>query len=110
MSQQILQVNFQFTTSQVEFENAVATAAKDFASFPGIQWKIWLINNEQKEAGGIYLFADKDAVENFKNSELFNRIANNPSYQGLTVKQFDIVNYPSLLTNAPLATHLSMLQ
>lgn len=99
MSQQIIQVNFRFTISRDKFEDAVATVASRFANVPGLQWKIWLMNEASLEAGGIYLFESREAAESFKNSELYKGTA---TYPGFTVKQFDILEEASLVTHAPL--------
>lgn len=70
MPQQILQVNYKFNISRNDYENIVSPMANDFAIVPGLQWKIWLMNEKDNEAGGIYLFEDEKAVEQFKASPL----------------------------------------
>ncbi len=51
MSQQLVQVNFQYKGSGEEYEEAAASVAEMFASLPGLIWKIWLQNHEKKEGG-----------------------------------------------------------
>lgn len=102
MALQIIQVNFNFHSTVEEFENAANAVAPVFAQLEGLIWKTWLINHEKKEAGGIYLFASEQAVENYKSSVIFSRMSSNPNYSNLTVKQFDIVEVASLITNAPV--------
>jgi hypothetical protein len=107
MSQQILQINFQFNVSGKEFENASSPLAQSFADIPGCQWKIWLMNEGKKEAGGIYLFSDKESVERYKGSDLFKMVNNHPAFGNFSVKQFDILEELSAVTRAPLLASLS---
>ena len=102
MSQQVIQVNFQYKGSKEEYSNAASMVADIFANLPGLQWKIWLLNEEKKEGGGIYLFADKKAVDDYRNSDLFKYISTSPDYLNFNVKQFDTMEAPGALTNAPV--------
>ena len=62
MSQQILQVNMNFSIPRADLETAWLGAAQPISDTPGLLWKVWLINEEKKEAGGIYLFENEDAL------------------------------------------------
>lgn len=103
MSQQILQLNFNFNTTADEYENLVSPMAQDFSDVSGLQWKIWLLNKEKNEAGGIYLFESEKAVEDFKKTPLISAVMSHPALSNISVKQFDILEKPSSVTNAPLA-------
>lgn len=103
MSQQILQVNFKFNVSKNDYENTVAPLANDFAKVPGCQWKIWLMNEKDKEAGGIYLFEDERAVDKFKASPLVDAVLNHPALSDHSIKQFDVLEKVSAVTHAPLS-------
>ena len=53
----ILQVDFPHEgVFGEEFSKAFADLAKDISNEAGLIWKIWTENEEEKEAGGIYLF------------------------------------------------------
>lgn len=101
MAQQILQINFNFNLSSDDYKQAVNGIAEKFAALPGLQWKIWLYNEESKEAGGIYQFADKAAVEAFMQSELFLGSATNPYFTNFSVKQFGTLVDTGVITRAP---------
>lgn len=102
MAQQILQVNFKFNVSRHEYENIVNPLAQSFAEVPGCQWKIWLMNEANNEAGGIYLFNDEETTEKFKGSELVAAVLNHPALSDFSIKQFNVLNEPSSITRAPL--------
>ena len=58
MSGMLLQLNFKYNVSPADYEGAVSPLADKFAAVPGLRWKIWMINEAESEAGGIYLFDD----------------------------------------------------
>ena len=99
MSQQIIQINFRFNGSAEYYKKTVETIAAKFANAPGLQWKIWLMNESKMEAGGIYLFESREAVTRFRESVLFKSAA---SYPEFSVKQFDVLEEPSMISHAPL--------
>ena len=65
MSQQILQVNLRFSIPRADLETAWLDAAQPIADTPGLRWKVWLMNEAENEAGGIYLFESKAAAESY---------------------------------------------
>ena len=65
MSQKILQINYKFGIPAADFSRALLPVAQPIADSPGLEWKVWLMNEADGEAGGIYLFADEAAVNAF---------------------------------------------
>ena len=60
----ILQFDFKYNGPWGdEMSVALADLARDIASEPGLIWKIWTENQETGEAGGVYLFADKESAQ-----------------------------------------------
>ena len=62
MSHKILQDNLNFSISRTELEAAWLDAAQPIADTPGLRWKVWLMNEAEHEAGGIYLFESEGAA------------------------------------------------
>jgi hypothetical protein len=102
MSHQILQVNFRFNVARAQYETMVAPMAQDFAEVPGCLWKVWLMNDQESEAGGIYLFADHASVEQFKGSPLVGAVLSHPALSDFSIKQFEVLEQVSRVTHAPL--------
>src|SRR5262245_49331780 len=102
MAHQILQVNFKFNVAREQYENTVEPMAQDFANVPGCLWKVWLMNDKESEAGGIYLFADESAVETFKGSPLVAAVLSHPALSDYSIKQFEVLEQISRVTRAPL--------
>lgn len=102
MSQKILVTNYNYNLSQEEFENTVNQLGQAFADVPGCSWKIWLINDETKEAGAVYLFEDEKSLKDFKESPLVASVLSHPALSNFDLKERDILKDVSLVTRAPL--------
>jgi hypothetical protein len=109
MLQQILQINFLFNVTPSEYEKACVLVTDHFADLPSLQWKIWLMNENKKEAGGIYLFENADAVARYRRSELMKALESDPIITHISVKQFSILEKPGLMIHAPVNTQISSL-
>ncbi len=99
---QILQINFKFNVSREQFEEAASSVAQAFAEVPGCHWKVWLMNEQESEGGGIYLFADEASVEEYKAGPLFAAVAGNPILSDFSIKQFEVLEQVSKVTRAPI--------
>ncbi|OAN13269.1 monooxygenase [Photobacterium jeanii] len=60
----LLQVDFAFDGPfGDEMAQALTDLAKSINDEPGMIWKIWTENSEQKLGGGVYLFEDQASAE-----------------------------------------------
>ena len=107
MSQKILQINFKFHVPRTDYETAVAPLAEPIAAVSGLLWKVWLMNEADQEAGGIYLFADGKSLDDYLNSEIVAGIVSNPALSDFSVKTFAVMPDVSEVTRAPLGTAVS---
>ena len=98
----ILQLNFQFDTTAAEYEEAVSALAEDFADVPGLRWKIWLMNESESEAGGIYLFEDESSRETFLEGELAATVMAHPALHDFSAKPFDVMEEITAITRGPV--------
>ena len=76
--------------------------AKQFLSVPGLQWKIWLDGEEERRAGGIYLFDSRASAEAYVNGPIVARMKSNPDITELQIRIFDVRERMSAITNAPV--------
>jgi len=102
MSVKILQLNFKFNVSRVEYEQAVSALASEFAAAPGLRWKIWMINEAEQEAGGIYLFDDEASVKALLEGPLVAQVTSHPALSDFSVKQFDVMEDVTAITRGPI--------
>lgn len=62
----ILQVDFPYTGPWGdEMTNSMNELAQSIAKESGLIWKIWTVNDQTNEAGGIYLFDTKSSAETY---------------------------------------------
>jgi len=89
MDERILQINFRFNVTRAEYEEAANSLAGEFAEVEGLRWKIWLMNEKDREAGGIYVFEDEASLSAYLAGPLAAKVAAHPALTDMSVKQFE---------------------
>lgn len=102
MSEKILQINFKYNVPKDDYVGAVSALADDFAAIKGLCWKVWLLNEDQNEAGGTMLFEDQGSLDAFLSSPLAAKVTGHPALSDFSVKQFGVMKKESTITRAPL--------
>jgi Putative mono-oxygenase ydhR len=102
MSEIMLQLNFNFSVTKEEYEHTVSPLADKFAKVSGLIWKIWILNEEKSEAGGIYLFEDQTSLDNFLAGPLAKTVTSHPALSNFSVKQFAIMTGITETTRGPI--------
>ena len=98
----MLQLNFNFSVSKEEYEQAVSPLADKFAEVPGLKWKVWILNGEKSEAGGIYMFENQASLDEFLAGPLAKTVTSHPALSDFSVKQFGIMEDITKITRGPL--------
>ncbi len=108
MAQRIVQVNGKIVVTLEEFEEQnPLDGAYFFAGLPGMLWKIFLLNRETMETGGIYLFADEDACADYVNGPIVAQLREWPLWTDFNLKVFDYMPEHSAITRAPVGERLA---
>ncbi|MCK4789427.1 MAG: YdhR family protein [Desulfobacteraceae bacterium] len=102
MSETIMQLNFKFDVSAEDYTGAVAPLAEQFAAVPGLRWKIWMINPEESEAGGIYFFENDAALQTYLESDLAATVTSHPALRDFSVKPFKVMEEQTNITRGPI--------
>ena len=102
MSKTVLQVNYKFTENADNITAMNTRIADSLAAVPGLIWKIWLVNEENHEAGGICLFENREAAEEFKYSLELTGFLEHPSISVASVKLFQPVETLPVVTRGLL--------
>ena len=103
MADTLLQVNFELNVPTAEYEQMAATIAETFARVQGLRWKVWFLNEERRDAGGIYLFEDDRALEAFAASSLADSIRTHPALRNVTMKRSTVMPGVTAVTRGPVA-------
>jgi hypothetical protein len=97
MSHAIVQAKFTFGGSRSGYEATTLPMAGQLAGIPGLVWKVWLMNEASREAGGIYLFGNADAAQGFA-QQLEAMLHGDPSFGDVSIQQFDVLEAHSIIT------------
>lgn len=108
MSERLLQINFKLEVTTKDYEQAAKSLVDQFANLPGLMWKIWTMNEEQKEAGGIYLFEDEASLNKFLNGPLAKTVTSHPGLSNFSVKSFSVMSELTEITQGPLVNNLKV--
>lgn len=77
-------------------------AATIIASVEGLIWKIWVLQDEESEMGGVYLFANREAAEAYLNHPVIQALCSNPAVVSTQSQLWEVEGFLSATTRAPL--------
>jgi hypothetical protein len=77
-------------------------AANVIASVEGLIWKIWVLQEEKFEMGGMYLFASHETAKAYLNHPVIQAVCSNPAVVSTQSQLWDVERSLSALTRAPL--------
>ena len=103
MAGRFLQVNFKFSVARADYEELTGSLAQSFSEVPGLEWKIWILNEAEKEAGGFYYFDGEESLQQFLASELAANVQAHPAVSEFSAKTFEVMDSPTALTRGPVA-------
>jgi len=77
-------------------------AAERIASVDGLIWKIWLVERERREVGGVYLFANREAAVAYLNHPIIEALCSNPAVLSTESHIWEVESAPTAITRGPL--------
>lgn len=110
MSEKILQVNLTFSISSAELEAAWLEVAQPIAEVPGLRWKVWLMNEAEQEAGGIYLFESEAAAQSYLAGPIVAALKSSPVVSNISAKLFDVLESHTAITRGPLKSTMDVVE
>ena len=102
MTQKLLQINFKITSTVKDYAMLVAPLADPIGKSPGLEWKVWIFNEQNHEAGGIYLFRDEASVNAYMHGDLVAGLKKQPTIKDISAKIFDIDETLTQKTRGPI--------
>jgi len=73
------------------------------AAVEGLIWKIWLVERDRREMGGLYLFADRESAVGYLNHPIIEALCSNPAVVSMDCQVWNVEESLSALTRGPLA-------
>jgi hypothetical protein len=98
----ILQINFKLNVLAAEYQKIAGSVAQAIADAPGLVWKIWLLNEKDGEAGGIYLFQDEQSLTAYLSSPVIAKIKSLPQLREISAKIFETIPDITAITRGPI--------
>ena len=102
MSVKLLQINLKFSVSPEEYKQAIGPVASELAAVSGHHWTIFLMNEEDQEAGAIYLFEDEASLNAFLGGPIVANISSAPFLSDIAVKIFNVMEEQTAITKGPV--------
>ena len=101
----LLQVNYRRERGQDNAEQAehLLDAAERISGLPGLQWKLWIFDDSQSAAGGIYVFDTEEYARKWGDEMLPASLGALPGVGDIEARYFDVDERLSAITRGPLA-------
>ena len=98
----VLHLRFKLRVPPDVFLAQSREAATVIASVEGLVWKIWILQQEELETGGMYLFANRETAEAYLNDPVVQAVRSNPAVVSTESRLWDVESSLSAITRAPL--------
>ena len=90
-----------FSLEDMDEENyrcRVEAIAPAFGNLPGLVSKTWLADPETNTYGGVYVWQDREAMEAYKQTDIYKGMLANPHFGRVIVKDFAVLESPTRIT------------
>ena len=84
--------------SEEQYSRQVESVAPVFADLPGLVSKTWLANEETNTYGGVYVWRKREAMEAYKETEIYKGMLADPHFEDFKVKDFAVLEGPTRAT------------
>ncbi len=86
---QIITFNLADMTEQQWREQAERNALK-YAECPGLLAKLWMSNTETNTCGAVYLWKDKQSLDEHNHGALAERVRTHPNYRNQSITEYKL--------------------
>lgn len=87
-----LQVELTLAVPPGEWLSHCEQAVPAMRRLAGLAWKLWVLDEEQGTAGGLYLFRDVDAARAYADGPVIERLRRSPAVKDLRVRLLPLVD------------------
>ena len=92
-------VNFSLKDiSEEDYHRHCEVIASAFANLPGLISKTWLADPETNTYGGVYVWRDLQAMEEYNGTDLYKGMLGNPHFDDITARDFAVLENPTRVT------------
>jgi hypothetical protein len=76
--------------------------AERIAALPGLVWKLWSYDDEERRAENIYLFESEEQARAWGDGPLVPSLSAYPGVSGIEIRYYDVDERLSAVTRAPV--------
>jgi hypothetical protein len=98
----LLSISFRLAIPTAEWEQLAASMAKELSAVPGLHWKIWLLEPEQGEVAGVYLFEDERSLRAYLDGPIAASLRSAAWIRDLRVQSYEIMQAETEITRGPV--------
>ena len=92
-------VNFSLKgISEEDYRRQCEVIASAFANLPGLISKTWLADPETNTYGGVYVWRNLQAMEDYTRTDLYQGMLANSHLDDITVRDFAVLENPTRVT------------
>jgi Putative mono-oxygenase ydhR len=99
----ILQINFKLNAPADAYAADCQNVVNAISNVAGLRWKIWILNEQTSEAGGIYCFDSEESLNGYVMGPIVARLKQHPAVTDVSVKRFDVLEDLTRVTRGPVA-------
>ena len=81
-------------------------ASHAISEVAGLRWKVWIVNAETQEAGGIYCFDSRESTDAYVDGPIVASLKSAPFAHDVTVKRFDYLETATAVCRGPIGAAL----
>lgn len=99
-----LQVNYDRALPRDDADQLerMTRSAHKIAGLPGLLWKLWVHDDADRVAGGMYLFASEEDARAWADGPMVAGLSSHPGISGITYRLYDVDADLSAITRGPL--------
>jgi hypothetical protein len=95
-----VQVELKLNVSGAEWRAACEGAVPVMLAIPGLDWKVWVLDEESGTAGGFYLFQDRAAAVAYAEGPVIAGLRRSPAVRDVCVRLLPVLDELSRQTRA----------
>jgi Putative mono-oxygenase ydhR len=82
---------------------ALLQAAERISGLPGLVWKVWIHEDSERAAGGLYLFDTEEHARAWGDDMLHSSLGHMPGVSDIETRYYDVDERLSAITRGPIA-------
>jgi hypothetical protein len=98
----LVTVQFRVALSRQELVDAWTPEAPEIARIPGLEWKIWALDEPTRRYAGVYLFSSVASAQAFLAGPVPQALRQDPHLSDVTAQAHGVLESLSRATRAPL--------